>query len=101
MINPEQELEAELYEDIEPEECLHYVMDEFGEELCDLCYELCLGADCDIATEKPRRCRICGCTDNDCSQCIEKTGEPCHWVEQDLCSACVEAAYGKNGEESG
>jgi hypothetical protein len=36
-----------------------------------------------------RRCRVCGCTDNDCRQCIEKTGQPCHWVEADLCSACV------------
>lgn len=39
-----------------------------------------------------RRCRVCGCTDDDCSQCIEKTGEPCHWVEADLCSACAEAS---------
>jgi hypothetical protein len=37
-----------------------------------------------------RRCRVCGCTDNDCRQCIAKTGKPCHWVEPDLCSACVE-----------
>lgn len=35
-----------------------------------------------------RRCRKCGCTDDDCRQCIEKTGGPCHWVEDDLCSAC-------------
>jgi hypothetical protein len=35
-----------------------------------------------------RRCRKCGCTDHDCHQCIEKTGEPCHWIEEDLCSAC-------------
>ncbi len=35
-----------------------------------------------------RKCRICGCTDSDCSQCVEKTGEPCYWVEDDLCSAC-------------
>ncbi|MEW6485767.1 MAG: hypothetical protein AB1423_14335 [Pseudomonadota bacterium] len=34
-------------------------------------------------------CRVCGCTDNDCSQCIEKTGQPCYWVEEDLCSACA------------
>ena len=34
------------------------------------------------------RCRVCGCTDADCRKCIEKTGEPCHWVEADLCSAC-------------
>ncbi len=47
-------------------------------------------------SEKPpvavtvRKCRKCGCTEDDCSQCIEKTGQPCHWVEEDLCSACVE-----------
>jgi ParB/RepB/Spo0J family partition protein len=35
-------------------------------------------------------CRACGCTDNDCEQCIEKAGEPCHWIEPDLCSACKE-----------
>lgn len=34
-------------------------------------------------------CRICGCTDADCSQCIAKIGHPCHWVEPDLCSACA------------
>lgn len=34
------------------------------------------------------KCRICGCTDDDCRQCIEKTGEPCFWIEPDLCSAC-------------
>jgi len=36
-------------------------------------------------------CRVCGCHDSDCQQCIELTGEPCHWVAPDLCSACVEA----------
>jgi len=36
-----------------------------------------------------RKCRMCGCTDEDCTQCIEKTGKPCRWVEPDLCSACV------------
>lgn len=35
-------------------------------------------------------CRKCGCTDLDCSGCIERTGAPCHWVEPDLCSACLE-----------
>lgn len=35
-----------------------------------------------------RACRVCGCTDDDCSQCVEKTGQPCSWVEDDLCSAC-------------
>lgn len=35
-----------------------------------------------------RRCRGCGCTDEDCSSCIERTGQPCWWVEPDLCSTC-------------
>lgn len=40
------------------------------------------------AEEEERKCRVCGCSDYDCSQCIEKIGQPCHWVEEDLCSAC-------------
>jgi hypothetical protein len=35
------------------------------------------------------KCRVCGCTDLDCSQCIKKTGKPCYWVKDDLCSACA------------
>jgi hypothetical protein len=42
-----------------------------------------------VPAPKERTCRVCGCMDDDCSQCIEKTGQPCHWVEEDLCSACV------------
>jgi hypothetical protein len=37
-----------------------------------------------------RFCRVCGCTDANCRQCIEKTGAPCCWVDEDLCSACVD-----------
>lgn len=37
------------------------------------------------------RCRECGCTDDDCTWCIARTGEPCMWVEPDLCSACAPA----------
>lgn len=35
-------------------------------------------------------CKLCGCTDNDCSQCIEATGHPCYWIDDthELCSAC-------------
>lgn len=33
-------------------------------------------------------CRRCGCTDADCHLCIDKTGEPCSWIEPKLCSAC-------------
>jgi hypothetical protein len=36
-----------------------------------------------------RQCKICGCTDDDCSACIENTGHPCTWVNNYLCSACV------------
>jgi hypothetical protein len=45
------------------------------------------------APKKPKlveqRCRECGCTDDDCRQCVERTGEPCTWVESGLCSACA------------
>lgn len=38
-----------------------------------------------------QKCRVCGCTQDNCEQCIEKTGQPCTWVEKDLCSACTES----------
>lgn len=41
-----------------------------------------------------RTCRSCGCTDNDCSGCIERTGRPCFWVDADLCSASVGTSEG-------
>ena len=34
-------------------------------------------------------CRVCGCIDDDCHCCVMHTGEPCYWVELELCSACV------------
>ncbi len=40
------------------------------------------------------KCVKCGCTEADCSQCIEKTGEPCRWVAPGKCSAC----FKDNGE---
>lgn len=36
-----------------------------------------------------RKCRVCGCTNDDCRQCIEKQGHACYWTEADLCSACM------------
>ena len=36
-----------------------------------------------------RTCRGCGCTDQDCSGCVARTGVPCWWVDVDLCSACA------------
>jgi len=38
-----------------------------------------------------RECRICGCTEN--RACRDpRTGHPCAWVAEDLCSACVPQA---------
>lgn len=41
-----------------------------------------------LSAKNVRRCRKCGCTEDDCSGCIARTGRPCHWVAADLCSAC-------------
>lgn len=35
-----------------------------------------------------RHCRVCGCVDIDCRRCMARTGRACHWIEDDLCSAC-------------
>ncbi|MBT9547661.1 MAG: hypothetical protein IV090_19875 [Candidatus Sericytochromatia bacterium] len=34
-------------------------------------------------------CRQCGCTDHDCTQCVQENGFPCYWAEPDLCSRCA------------
>lgn len=44
-----------------------------------------------------RQCRLCGCTDENCAQCVIRTGEPCSWVEPDLCSACPSSAVTMDG----
>lgn len=38
-------------------------------------------------------CTVCGCTDSHCERCIQRTGSPCSWVDDDhtLCSACANA----------
>lgn len=37
-----------------------------------------------------RRCRICGCSELNCSGCVMIMGEPCCWANAShtLCSAC-------------
>jgi hypothetical protein len=45
---------------------------------------------CADAIREAAACRVCGCSDLDCSGCVERTGKPCHWVEDNLCSACAE-----------
>lgn len=54
------------------------------EEMSDCYCIACLTRD-----DAEQKCRVCGCTDDNCEQCVQKTGEPCIWVEEDLCSACV------------
>ncbi|MDO8837992.1 MAG: hypothetical protein Q7V31_03625 [Parvibaculum sp.] len=34
-----------------------------------------------------RRCRVCGCTQN--NACMTDEG-PCYWIEKDLCSGCLD-----------
>lgn len=44
----------------------------------------------DVAAETVfdvRRCRGCGCSDHEA--CIDDFGQPCFWVEEDLCSECL------------
>jgi hypothetical protein len=45
----------------------------------------------ELARRVPPSCRVCGCTDDDCRQCVEATGHACHWVEGEdppVCSRC-------------
>jgi hypothetical protein len=37
-------------------------------------------------------CRVCGCTERNCTGCVLRTGLRCSWVETDLCSACTPEA---------
>lgn len=49
-----------------------------------------------------RRCRVCGCTDDDCRRCINVTGAPCSWVgdDEDLCSRCADEDHLALSQES-
>ncbi|MFN0068787.1 MAG: hypothetical protein ACKVYV_14260 [Limisphaerales bacterium] len=44
-----------------------------------------------VAVTPAGTCRVCGCTDDDCRQCIERTGQPCSWAnaQHTLCTACA------------
>lgn len=48
-----------------------------------------------VYVPKPKRkageqqCHKCGCTDSDCSGCIQRTGKACFWVDEKTCSACA------------
>lgn len=47
------------------------------------------------------RCKICHCTELDCQRCIDVSGEPCSWAneERTLCTRCVGAAFRSLTEE--
>jgi len=70
-----------------PEEIAQYGTDTWEYRFCEKCQ---YNAGYRLLPFEVRTCRICGCTDDDCRQCIEASGEPCHWVEADLCSRCVQ-----------
>lgn len=62
------------------------------EDAARISYALGIATTALLMGQAEQTCRRCGCTEDDCSQCVAKTGKPCHWVEADLCSACVEPA---------
>jgi len=41
---------------------------------------------CPVGCQEVQMCRVCGCT---FEHACETEDGPCHWVEEDLCSACV------------
>ena len=54
-------------------------------DVCEFPLDLQNAVDPDVRT-----CRVCGCTDKDCSKCIKIQGYACHWVAPNLCSRCEE-----------
>jgi hypothetical protein len=44
---------------------------------------------------------LCGCTDDNCQDCIEITGHPCTWIECDLCSRCADEMEDDSSDSSG
>lgn len=59
--------------------------------------------DAAAAASGKRSCRICGCTDT--TACMDGD-QPCHWVEEDLCSKCRKqldqgGVAGKKGAKDG
>lgn len=47
------------------------------------------GKNIELAPE-PWKCKECGCTDANCSQCVESSGKPCRWVGPNRCSRCFD-----------
>ena len=51
-----------------------------------------------------RRCVVCGCTEDNCRQCIERTGVACSWdplfKRHAVCTACSHVYYVATMESS-
>jgi hypothetical protein len=67
-------------------------------EFAAMAYQRFMSEDLDVRSKrpKPRACRVCSCTE--ASPCLLRSGEACHWIEKDLCSAsqCVRAPNGRD-----
>lgn len=44
------------------------------------------------ASTDDRQCRVCGCAED--HPCMTEDG-PCFWLEQDLCSGCIDKEAGE------
>ncbi|MHB1000495.1 MAG: hypothetical protein ACYC27_14745 [Armatimonadota bacterium] len=65
-------------------ECLFYIVEAVE-------YFTGSGGPIDDPDESVRICWVCGCTEG--NACIDaETGETCHWVDVDFCSACAKKA---------
>lgn len=42
-----------------------------------------------VAASMPKACVECGCTEDDCSTCVEKSGAPCSWFNEFICTTCA------------
>ena len=62
-----------------------------GRDLTDLCERLFEAVERLEDLQSVRRCRVCGCTD--AHACADGFGDPCHWVESDLCSQCARSRF--------
>lgn len=48
-----------------------------------------IGPDHDDLVDE-QACRVCGCTNEDCTECVDILGEPCDWADVDLCTRCAD-----------
>jgi hypothetical protein len=61
------------------------------DDLSELMHTLSICQEHPIIDGTMRRCRVCHCTQDDCSGCVALTGDACTWSPEDpsVCTACV------------